>query len=55
MSLMRILRIIRAIRLIKLVKITKVLVTIEDALVDYKVAMIFIFIKLMIFMLLVAH
>jgi potassium voltage-gated channel Eag-related subfamily H protein 1/potassium voltage-gated channel Eag-related subfamily H protein 5 len=55
LKLIRIFRIIRAIKLIKIVKAKKIINAIEDSLVNHKVAMAFIFIKLTIFMMLIAH
>lgn len=54
-KLIRILRVIRALKLIKLTKVKKILTSIEDALVNHKVAMMFIFLKLIMVMILVAH
>ena len=54
-SLIRVFRLLKAIRLIKIIKLKKILTTIEDSLLNYKIAMIFIFVKLAMFMILVAH
>ena len=55
LKLIRILRIIRAIKLVKLAKAKKIINAIEDSLVNHKVAMGFIFVKLIMFMILIAH
>lgn len=55
LKLIRILRIFRALKLIKLTKVKKIMTSIEDALVNHKVAMVFIFVKLILVMILVAH
>lgn len=55
LSLVKVLRIFRAIKLIKLTKVKKVLTSIEDSLIDHKFVMLFVFLKLVTFMMLVAH
>ena len=55
LKLMRIFRIVRALKLLKLVKAKKIINAIEDSLVNHKVAMGFIFVKLIMFMMLIAH
>ena len=55
LKLMRIFRIVRAIKLVKLAKAKKIINAIEDSLVNHKVAMGFIFVKLIMFMILIAH
>ena len=55
MAMMRMLRVARALKLIKIIKAKKILSTIEDTLIDHKISMSFIFMKLITFMILVAH
>ena len=55
LSLVKILRLVRVIKLIKLVKAKKFLASIEDSLVNHKIAIAFIITKLVIFMMIVAH
>jgi Ion transport protein/Cyclic nucleotide-binding domain len=55
LSVTRVLRLVKTLNLIKLVKARKVLVAIEDALVNHKMVISFVFLKLIVFMMLVAH
>lgn len=54
-SLIKVLRLARAVKLLKLAKAKKILSSIEDALVNHKMSISFVFMKLVIFMMLVAH
>ena len=55
LSLVKILRLLRLIKLIKVIKARKFLASIEDSLVNHKIAIAFIITKLIIFMMIVAH